>query len=107
MFVPLLGATQGCAVFNGLAGAVSQQLASKVCASCSPYIAVIGADFQHEERLLPCMLEALESRTLDLVIGSRYVPGGGFGDLSNGRIRISGSRRVSHTLSARPRLPTR
>jgi hypothetical protein len=35
------------------------------------------------------------------------VPGGGFGDLSNGRIRISGSRRVSHTLSARPRLPTR
>ena len=59
-------------------------------ASSSPYIAVIDADLQHDERLLPRMLEALESGTVDLVIGSRYVAGGGFGDWSNGRIRISG-----------------
>jgi len=31
MFALSLGATRGCAVFNGSAGAVSQQLASKVC----------------------------------------------------------------------------
>jgi dolichol-phosphate mannosyltransferase len=61
-----------------------------VLASSSPYIAVIDADLQHDERLLPRMLEALESGTVDLVIGSRYVAGGGFGDWSNGRIRISG-----------------
>jgi dolichol-phosphate mannosyltransferase len=68
-----------------------------VLASCSPYIAIIDADLQHEERLLPRMLEALESGTVDLVIGSRYVAGGGFGDWSNGRIRISGiATRFAH-----------
>src|SRR6516225_12035341 len=68
-----------------------------VLASCSPYIAVIDADLQHDERLLPRMLEALESGTIDLVIGSRYVAGGGFGDWSNDRIRISGiATRLAH-----------
>jgi len=68
-----------------------------VLASCSPYIAVIDADLQHDERLLPGMLEALESGTVDLVIGSRYVAGGGFGDWNNGRIRISGiATRLPH-----------
>jgi dolichol-phosphate mannosyltransferase len=50
----------------------------------------MDADLQHDERLLPRMLEALEDGTVDLVIGSRYVAGGGFGDWSSGRIRISG-----------------
>jgi len=68
-----------------------------VLASCSPYIAVIDADLQHDERLLPRMLEALESGTIDLVIGSRYVAGGGFGDWSNDRMRISGiATRLAH-----------
>ena len=66
-----------------------------VLASCSPYIAVIDADLQHDERLLPQMLEALESGTVDLVIGSRYVAGGGLGDWSSGRIR---DRDASRTL---------
>jgi dolichol-phosphate mannosyltransferase len=61
-----------------------------VLASCSPYIAIIDADLQHDERLLPRMLKALESDTVDLVIGSRYVAGGGLGDWSSSRIRISG-----------------
>src|SRR6516162_5430275 len=53
-----------------------------VLASASPYVAVIDADLQHDERLLPQMLTALDSDAADLVIGSRYVPGGGFGDWS-------------------------
>jgi dolichol-phosphate mannosyltransferase len=61
-----------------------------VLASCSPYIAIIDADLQHDERLLPRMLEGLESGTVDLVVGSRNVAGGGLGDWSSGRIRISG-----------------
>jgi dolichol-phosphate mannosyltransferase len=60
-----------------------------VLASCSPYVAIMDADLQHDERLLPRMLEALESDTVDVVIGSRYVAGSGFGDWSGGRIRIS------------------
>jgi dolichol-phosphate mannosyltransferase len=59
-------------------------------ACASPYIAVMDADLQHDERLLPQMLQFLESGRADLVIGSRYVAGGGVGDWSRGRIRISG-----------------
>src|SRR5947199_1868876 len=36
------------------------------------------------------MLEALVSGTVDLAIGSRYAAGGGIGDWSSSRIRISG-----------------
>ena len=59
-------------------------------ASSAPYIAVMDADMQHDERLLPEMLRVLKSEPLDIVIGSRYVEGGGMGHLSVGRVRISG-----------------
>jgi dolichol-phosphate mannosyltransferase len=59
-------------------------------ATSAPYIAVIDADMQHDERLLPEMLHALKSEPLDIVVGSRYVEGGGMGQLSAGRVRISG-----------------
>ena len=59
-------------------------------ASSAPYIAVIDADMQHDERLLPEMLHILKSEPLDIVIGSRYAEGGGMGELSAGRVRISG-----------------
>ena len=61
-----------------------------VLASAAPYIAVMDADLQHDERLLPQMLEALDSGSADLVVGSRYVAGGGVGAWSSGRVRISG-----------------
>ena len=58
--------------------------------SYAPYIAVLDADLQHDERLLPEMLRMLKSESLDIAVGSRYVPGGGVGPLSAGRVRISG-----------------
>ena len=61
-----------------------------VLACASPYIAVMDADLQHDERLLPQMLQVLDNGAADLVIGSRYVPGGGVGDWSSGRVRMSG-----------------
>ena len=60
-----------------------------VLASAAPYVAVMDADLQHDERLLPRMLATLDSRAADLVIGSRYIEGGGLGDWSRGRVRIS------------------
>lgn len=42
-------------------------------ASTAPYLAVIDADLQHDERLLPRMLAALRADEADLVVGSRYV----------------------------------
>jgi len=61
-----------------------------VLACASPFIAVMDADLQHDERLLPQMLQVLDNGAADLVIGSRYVPGGGVGDWSSGRVRMSG-----------------
>ena len=54
---------------RGLAGAVLEG----VMASAAPYIAVIDADLQHDETLLPTMLNALRTQEADLVIGSRYL----------------------------------
>ncbi|XCN71941.1 MAG: glycosyltransferase family 2 protein [Candidatus Electrothrix aestuarii] len=47
--------------------------------SSAPYLAVIDADLQHDETLLPDMLTALRSQQLDIVVGSRYIQGGGIG----------------------------
>jgi dolichol-phosphate mannosyltransferase len=40
------------------------------------YFAVMDADLQHDERLLPEMLAKAKSERLDLVVASRYMPGG-------------------------------
>jgi dolichol-phosphate mannosyltransferase len=47
----------------------------------------MDADFSHEPAYLPRLLEAAERA--DLVIGSRYVPGGGVGDWGAARRAIS------------------
>jgi dolichol-phosphate mannosyltransferase len=61
-----------------------------VLASSSPYVAIMDGDLQHDERLLPRMLHLLKSEPVDVVIGSRYVAGGGVGcGLSHRRIRLS------------------
>ncbi|MDW8126104.1 MAG: polyprenol monophosphomannose synthase, partial [Geminicoccaceae bacterium] len=42
-------------------------------ATTAPFLAVIDADLQHDERLLPRMLDELRSGRADLVIASRYL----------------------------------
>jgi dolichol-phosphate mannosyltransferase len=42
-------------------------------ASAAPYMAVMDADRQHDESLLPQMMNLLRSSNLDIVIGSRYI----------------------------------
>ncbi len=54
---------------RGLAGAVIEGALS----SSAPYVAVIDCDLQHDETLLPKMLETLKSGAAELVIASRYV----------------------------------
>ncbi|MEZ5848145.1 MAG: glycosyltransferase family 2 protein [Geminicoccaceae bacterium] len=58
-------------------------------ATAAPYLAVIDADMQHDERLLPEMLRTLREGTCDIVIGSRYIEGGGTGAWAGERLRIS------------------
>jgi dolichol-phosphate mannosyltransferase len=58
-------------------------------ASSSPYLAVIDGDLQHDERLLPAMLETLEKDGADVVVGSRYVAGAGVGSWNQTRVAMS------------------
>ena len=70
---------------RGLSTAVVEGMLS----TTSPYIAVIDADMQHDERVLPKMLELLRADEADVVVGSRYTEGGGTGDWDAGRVRVS------------------
>ena len=75
---------------RGLAGAVIEG----IMASSTPIVAVMDADLQHDETLLPLMLASVKSGAADLVIGSRYM-GGGSADEGLSRLRGLGSRLAS------------
>jgi dolichol-phosphate mannosyltransferase len=58
-------------------------------ATPAPYIAVMDADLQHDESILPAMLEKMISEKLDVVIASRNLVGGSMGAFSSQRKRLS------------------
>ena len=60
-----------------------------VLSSSAPYVAVIDADMQHDETILPRMLKRLKEEGLDIVVGSRYVEGGNISGWENWRQVIS------------------
>jgi dolichol-phosphate mannosyltransferase len=67
----------------------------------APYIAVMDADMQHDESILPKMLDRIRAGRLDLVVASRNVGGGSMGEFSRERIWLSNlgnrvSRMVCH-----------
>jgi dolichol-phosphate mannosyltransferase len=70
---------------RGLAGACIEGM----LASSAPYVAVMDADLQHDESILPRMLAALTSDSADIVVGSRYVPGGSAESFAPKRAKIS------------------
>ena len=53
------------------------------------YLAVMDADLQHDPALLPAMLATLRQGHADLVLASRYMPGGSVGVWSSDRAHIS------------------
>jgi dolichol-phosphate mannosyltransferase len=57
--------------------------------SAAPFLAVVDADGQHDESLLPRMLERIKSEELDLVVASRNIEGGGMGQFAARRVRLS------------------
>jgi dolichol-phosphate mannosyltransferase len=58
-------------------------------ATPAPYIAVMDADLQHDEGILPAMLEKMTSEKLDVVVASRNLLGGSMGAFSSRRIWLS------------------
>ena len=61
-----------------------------ILATSAPVVAVMDADLQHDETLLPQMFAAFQDPNLDITVASRYVPGGSMGELDDKRVRISG-----------------
>jgi len=57
--------------------------------SSADYLAVIDADLQHDETVLSTMLSLLKKGSLDVVVGSRYVDGGGMDAWPESRVRAS------------------
>ncbi|WP_428681659.1 glycosyltransferase [Reyranella sp.] len=79
---------------RGLAGACIEGALS--CAA--PYVAVMDADLQHDETVLPAMVAKLRSDEAEIVIGSRFVGDGSSGDgFSAGRAFAS---RIATRLAA-------
>jgi dolichol-phosphate mannosyltransferase len=70
---------------RGLASAVVEGILS----TSTPYIAVLDADLQHDEKILPEMLARLRDGGKDIVVGSRYLAAGGLGTLNKHRRLIS------------------
>lgn len=58
-------------------------------ASLAPFVAAMDGDLQHDEALLPDMLALLKADEADLVIGSRYIAGGGIGEWDRTRAGMS------------------
>jgi dolichol-phosphate mannosyltransferase len=69
----------------GLGTAVVQGFA----AASAPVVGVIDADLSHPPDMLPRMLAVMQSTSADLVIGSRYIPGGGTRGWPLGRLLMS------------------
>lgn len=66
---------------RGLSSAVVEGMLS----TSSPYIAVMDADLQHDETVLPAMLATIRKGEADVAIGSRYASGGGVGEWDSSR----------------------
>ncbi len=70
---------------RGLAGAAVQGMLS----AQAPLVAVIDADLQHDETLLPRMKAALEDGPADLAVATRYAAGGSGESLGGARHALS------------------
>src|SRR6201996_2341415 len=70
---------------RGLAGACIEGMLS----SAAPYVAVMDADLQHDEKVLPAMLARLVSGEAGLAAATRYVEGGSAASFSEKRGAIS------------------
>ncbi|MGD0025557.1 MAG: glycosyltransferase family 2 protein, partial [Xanthobacteraceae bacterium] len=60
-----------------------------IMSTASPIVAVMDADGQHDERALRRMFQLLAATDADIVVGSRYVEGGGVSDWNRSRVAMS------------------
>ena len=66
---------------RGLASAVVEG----AMATLAPVVAVIDADMQHDERVLPQLFDLVHNQGKDVAVGTRYCGDGGFGEWKESR----------------------
>jgi len=77
---------------RGLASAVVEG----ILATSSPFVAVLDCDLQHDESVLPIMLERLLATNCEVVVASRYMEAGSVGNWTKRRLFFS---RMATTLA--------
>ena len=70
---------------RGLASACLEGMLS----TSAPVLAVMDADLQHDESILPEMLARIRTGKYELVIGSRHIGGGSMGEFAPRRVALS------------------
>ncbi|HXG99691.1 MAG TPA: glycosyltransferase family 2 protein [Sphingomicrobium sp.] len=68
---------------------LSSAVVEGALASTAPVIAVLDADLQHDETILPSLYQSIASGEHDLAIGTRYHQGGSCGEWEMHRRKIS------------------
>lgn len=70
---------------RGLASACLEGMMS----TAAPYIAVMDGDLQHDETILPQMLDTAMKESMDFVVASRNITGASMGGFAKDRVRLS------------------
>lgn len=68
---------------------LSSAIVDGILFSLGEYVVVMDADLQHPPEVVNAMVEKVREGNYDVVIGSRYMPGGGVSGWSKSRLAIS------------------
>ena len=68
---------------------LSKALIDGILSSSAPVIVVMDADLQHDETILPTMLDRIRNGEAEIVVGSRYCAGGSIGAWNSQRAAMS------------------
>ena len=68
-------------------------------ATDAPFVAIMDADLQHDETILPRMLARLRDESLDVIVGTRNSQGGSMGAFDSHRVLLSrAGQKIGHTV---------
>ena len=70
---------------KGLSSACTEGILS----TCQDYVVIMDSDLQHDENAIPAIVAKLVDEDRDIVVGSRYVKGGGTGNWTPSREKMS------------------
>ena len=79
---------------RGLSSAVVEGM----LAASAPLLLVMDADLQHDERIIPSMIEKLYRENLDVVVATRNSEGGSMGEFAAERVGLSEAGRAMSSM---------